>query len=240
MRCRCIVKGSPELAGTHVRSLMHDKTKAHSWTWIPADPPSRRLSRIIGAMVLAATCLTAGVVLGRMSVTGGSHLHNTLPRAVQPSPVPAPPPPPVRAATESAPPQPTMALKSEPEPEEQRSSAAGLPPNPPVLLNPGTVKTRDFSEEKAKATVPATRGPVNNHTIVEEAGGSKPENVTSANDNRETPAKSKKRPSSGNRTRWESGGTRRRSSLPEQSAPRSPAPSLSRDYQDLRAYMLGR
>ena len=217
---------------------MHDKTKTHSWTWIPADPPSRRLSRIIGAMVLAVTCLTAGVVLGRMSVTDGSHVHNRLPPAVEPSPAPALPPP-VRAATKSAPPQPTMALKSEPEPEDQGSSAAALPPNPPVLLNPGTVKTRDFTEDKAKASVPAARGPVNNHTIVEEAGGSKPENVTSANDNHETSAKSKKRASSGNRTRWQSIGTQRRST-PEQSAPRSPAPSVSRDYQDLRAYMLGR
>ena len=223
-----------------MRGLMHDKTKTHSWTWIPADPPSRRLSRIIGAMVLAVTCLTAGVVLGRMSVTDGSHVHNRLPPAVEPSPAPAPLPSPVRAATKSAPPQPTMALRSEPQPEDQGSSAAALPPNPPVLLNPGTVKTRDFTEEKAKASVPAARGPVNNHTIVEEAEGSKPENVTSANDNHETSAKSKKRASSGNRTRWQSVGTQRRSTLPEQSAPRSPAPSVSRDYQDLRAYMLGR
>lgn len=238
LNCECPARKLRERK--HARSVMDHKTKTDSWTWIPANPPRQRLSRMLGAVVLAVTFLTAGVVLGRMSVTDlGPRVHNRLPSAVEPSPGPAPQPPPLRAATNSAEPQPTMALKSEPD--REGSSAAASPPNPAVLLNPGTVKTRDFTEEKAKGSVPAARGPANNVTIVEEAGGSNPANVTSADNNHGTSANSKGLASSGRRTRWQSVGTKGRPTLlGEQSAPRAPAPSVSRDYQDLRAYMLAR
>ena len=147
---------------------MHHKTKAEPWTWIPADSPSRRLRRMLGAMVLAVAFLTAGVVIGRMSVVDSRPASKQAffgSRTVT-SPCAAAS---ARARREqNAERQPTMALKSEIAPEDQGSSAAASPPNPAVLLNPGTVRTRDYTEGKAKGSIPAIRGPA---TMVDQAAG---------------------------------------------------------------------
>lgn len=220
---------------------MHHKTKAEQWTWIPADSPSRRLRRMLGAMVLAVAFLTAGVVIGRMSVVDlAPRVENRLSSAAEPSPAPAPQPPPARAASKSAERQPTMALKSEIAPEDQGSSAPASPPNPAVLINPGTVGPRDYTEGKARGSIPAIRGPA---TIMDQAAGdSNPGNAASADDNPPYgPANSKVRSGAGTRVRWKRAFAKRQSARPtEQSALSAPAPSVSRDYKDLRAFMLAR
>jgi hypothetical protein len=222
---------------------MHHKTKAEPWTWIPADSPSRRLRRMLGAMVLAVAFLTAGVVIGRMSVVDlAPRAENRLSSAAEPSPSLASQPPPARAASKSAERQPTMALKSEIAPEDQGSSAAASPPNPAVLLNPGTVRTHDYTEGPAKGSIPTIRGPA---TMVDQAAGdSNPGNAASA-DNRNNPpygpANSKTQGGAGTRVRWKRAVAKPQLARPtEQSALSAPAPSVSRDYKDLRAYMLTR
>jgi hypothetical protein len=197
---------------------------------------------MLGAIVLAVAFLTAGVVIGRMSVVDlAPRVENRLPSAVESSPAPGPQPPPARAASKTAERQPTMALKSERAPEDQGNTAAASPPNPAVLLNPGTVRTRDYTEGKAKGSIPDIRGPA---TMLDQAAGdSNPGNAAAADNDPPygSSANSKAHAGAGPRVRWKRAVAKRQSARPtEQSALSAPAPSVSRDYKDLRAFMLAR
>jgi hypothetical protein len=211
---------------------MQRKTKTEPWTWIPADPPGPWSSRTLGAVVLVVTCLTLGVMIGRLSLTDrGPRVQSHLPPAVEPAP----------SSQSQSPPEtrPTMALKSDPEPEGKgSSSAAASLPHPAVLLNPGTVKPRSFADE-SKASIPDAREPVGNATALDQSTeDSKLGNSASVGDpSLRTSANSE---GAGKHTRQRALANSRPSRPSEQLAPRTPSPSAIRDYQDLRAYMLAR
>ena len=207
---------------------MHDKTTAE-WTWIPADARFSWLARPLGGVVLAIACLIAGVVIGRLSV-----VQNRPPLAVQSAPSLPPLSPELREA------QPTMALKGDAD-GQPASTAAATPPKPAVLLNPGTTVPQNTDEEKAKSVQPA-HGPADRDTAlsqpVDASDGGNDGLADSSLSSKS--AASSKSTGTGRRTLRQRTATKRQSTRQSESDPRTPERSTSRNYQDLRTFMLTR
>ena len=207
---------------------MHDKTTAE-WTWIPADARFSWLTRPLGGFVLAIACLIVGVVIGRVSVA-----QNRPPLAVQSAPSLPPLSPERREA------QPTMALKSDAD--GQPPSTAAAPPKPAVLLNPGTTVRQTTDEEKAKSSVQPAHGPADRDTAlsqpVDASDGGNDGLADSSLSSKS--AASSKSTGTGRRTLRQRTATKRQSTRQSESDPRTPERSTSRNYQDLRTFMLTR
>lgn len=208
---------------------MHDKTTAE-WTWIPADARFGWFTRPLWGLVLAIASLTTGVVIGRLSV-----VPNRPPLAVQSSPFSLPPLSPERREA-----QPTMALKSDAD--GQPPSTAAAPPKPAVLLNPGTTAPQNTDEEKTKSGVQAAHRPVDHTTAlsqhVDASDGGNDGLADSSLSSKS--AASSKSTGTGSRTLRQRTATKRQSTPQSESDPRTPERSTSRNYQDLRTFMLTR
>ena len=130
-----------------------------------------------------------------------------------------------------------MALKSDLGLDNQSTTEIVVPPVSAKLLNPGSVKTSTFGEEKLKA-IPRDRSAAGDVTEMDQPASDAKQgdaSIEGGHSPRKTSAVPK--PESGTRRTQRQRGQSRPS---EQSAPPEIAPFASNDYQDLRAYMLAR
>jgi len=139
--------------------------RAEPWTWTPA-PETPPRTRVVGALVLAASCIAIGFLVGRLSVgTLADKASRKAISAMMPASSPLPSATTNQPARDANPPaegassRPSLALKSDPEPAGKpaltatREAGPQSAAPPVVLLNPGIADPRRSSD----ASVPAVQ-----------------------------------------------------------------------------------
>jgi hypothetical protein len=130
------------------------------FTWIPASA-RRRGALTLGMMLLAASCIAVGILIGRLTVSRSDVAEGPRPVTAVPDARKAAPTPQAASEPQQKPPQPSLALKGNPEsgnqsaPEPVPKGESEQQPPPVVVLNPGTadsVSPRPRSQRQADDT----------------------------------------------------------------------------------------